>query len=79
MAVKDVALIISWTIVSRVVDRAINEYLDGRDSFSINDVPTKKMAAVLYNRLQAANNWQHTSLSLALKDLVDSLDDDKFE
>ena len=64
---------------SRVIDRAISEYLDGRNEFSINDVPSKKLAAILMSRLQAANNWQHTSLSLALKDLIDTLDDDKFE
>lgn len=61
---------------SRVVDRAISEYLKGQKEFNINDIPRKKIAMVLMGRLQSENNWQHTPLTLALKNLIDSLNDD---
>ena len=63
---------------SRVVDRAINEYLDGRKAFNIHDIQTKRLASVLMSRLQEQNNWQHTPLSLGLKELIDSISDDVF-
>jgi hypothetical protein len=63
---------------SRVVDRAINEYLDGRKAFSIHDIQTKRLASVLMSRLQEQNNWQHTPLSLGLKELIDTISDDSF-
>lgn len=61
---------------SRVVDRAINEYLDGRKAFSIHDIETKRLATVLMSRLQEANNWNHTPLSLGLKELIESISDE---
>ena len=63
---------------SRVVDRAISEYLDGRKAFSIHDIQTKRLASVLMSRIQEQNNWQHTPLSLGLKELIDSISDDTF-
>lgn len=62
---------------SYVVDRAISEYLKGRNEFSINDIPTKQLASVLMGRLQSQNNWQHTPLSLGLYNLIQKLDNDE--
>lgn len=62
---------------SNVVDRAISEYLKQGIEFSVQDVPTKRLASVLMSRLQNENNWQHTPLSLGLWELIQSLDDDK--
>ena len=61
---------------SSVVDRAISEYLKGQKEFNINDIPRREIALVLMGRLQSENNWQHTPLTLGLKNLIDSLDDD---
>ncbi|MEK9698845.1 MAG: hypothetical protein VW270_23925 [Candidatus Poseidoniales archaeon] len=61
---------------SRVVDRAINEYLDGRKAFNIHDIQTKRLATVLMSRLQEANNWNHTPLSLGLKELIETISDE---
>lgn len=61
---------------SNVVDRAVKEYLTTRKTFNINDLPRKRIASVLMGRLQEENNWQHTPLTLMLKNLIDSLDDD---
>lgn len=61
---------------SNVVDRAVKEYLTTQRAFTINDLPRKRIAMVLMGRLQEENNWQHTPLTLALRNLIDSLDDD---
>lgn len=55
---------------SRTIERAIRAYLDGETDYSIVDVPTKKLAAVLMSRIQAENNWNHTPLTLLLQELT---------
>ena len=56
---------------SRIIERAIRAYLDGEIDYSIVDVPTNKLAAVLMSRIQQENNWNHTPLTLLLKELVE--------
>lgn len=56
---------------SRVIERAIRAYLDGESDYSIVDVPTAKLAAVLMGRIQKENNWNHTPITLLLKELVE--------
>ena len=56
---------------SRTIERAIRAYLDGETDYSIVDVPTTKLAAVLMSRIQKENNWNHTPLTLLLKELVE--------
>ena len=56
---------------SRIIERAIRAYLDGETDYSIVDVPTNKLAAVLMGRIQQENNWNHTPLTLLLKELVE--------
>ena len=56
---------------SRIIERAIRSYLDGEIDYSIVDVPTNKLAAVLMSRIQQENNWNHTPLTLLLKELVE--------
>ena len=56
---------------SRTIERAIRAYLDGETDFTIVDVPTNKLAAVLMSRIQKENNWNHTPLTLLLKELVE--------
>jgi metal-responsive CopG/Arc/MetJ family transcriptional regulator len=56
---------------SRIIERAIRAYLDGETDYSIVDVPTNKLAAVLMSRIQQENNWNHTPLTLLLKELVE--------
>ena len=55
---------------SRIIERAIRAYLKGETDYSIVDVPTNKLAAVLMGRIQQENNWNHTPLTLLLKELV---------
>ena len=56
---------------SRIIERAIRAYLNGETDYSIVDVPTNKLAAVLMSRIQQENNWNHTPLTLLLKELVE--------
>lgn len=56
---------------SRIIERAIRAYLDGETDYSIVDVPTNKLAAALMGRIQQENNWNHTPLTLLLKELVE--------
>ena len=55
---------------SRIIERAIRAYLNGETDYTIVDVPTKKLAAVLMSRLQSENNWNHTPLTLLLQELT---------
>jgi len=56
---------------SRTIERAIRAYLNAESDYSIVDVPTKKLAAVLMSRIQAQNNWNHTPLTLLLQELTE--------
>lgn len=56
---------------SRIIERAIRAYLKGETDYSIVDVPTSKLAAVLMTRIQQENNWNHTPLTLLLKELCE--------
>ena len=56
---------------SRIIERAISAYSKGETDYSIVDVPTTKLAAVLMSRIQKENNWNHTPLTLLLKELVE--------
>lgn len=58
---------------SRVVDRAVSEYLEGEVKFNINDVETKRLAGVLHHRLMVKNNLKDTPLTLMLKELIEEL------
>ena len=60
---------------SRIIERAIRAYLNAETDYSIVDVPTKKLATVLMSRLQAANNYKHTPLTLMLLALREELND----
>lgn len=60
---------------SKVVDRAIKDYLDAKKAYTIEDVPSRKLAAVLMSRVKSANNWNDNSLSLALLEYINTLDE----
>ena len=55
---------------SRIIERAIRAYLDGETDYSIVDVPTRKLIAVLMSRLQKESNYEDTPLILMLKELM---------
>jgi len=55
---------------SRIIERAIRAYLDGETDYSIVDVPTRKLVAVLMSRLQKESNFEDTPLILMLKELM---------
>ena len=55
---------------SRIIERAIRAYLDGETDYSIVDVPTRKLVAVLMARLQKESNYEDTPLILMLKELM---------
>lgn len=55
---------------SRIIERAIRAYLNGESDFSIVDVPTRKIVAVLLGRLQKESNYNDTPLILLLKELM---------
>ena len=56
---------------SRIIERAIRAYLDAETDFSIVDVPTRKLVAVLMARLQKESNFNDTPLILMLKELIE--------
>ena len=56
---------------SRTIERAIRAYLDGETDYSIVDVPTQKLATVLYTRLHSENGYKQTPLTLLLKELIE--------
>ena len=56
---------------SRIIERAIRAYLDAETDYSIVDVPTKKLVAVLLTRLQKESNYNDTPLILMLKELME--------
>lgn len=55
---------------SRIIERAIRAYLDAETDYSIVDVPTNKLVAVLMARLQKESNYNDTPLILMLKELI---------
>ena len=56
---------------SRIIERAIRAYLDAETDYSIVDVPTRKLVAVLMARLQKESNFNDTPLILMLKELME--------
>ena len=55
---------------SSFVEEAILNRLKGEEDYQIKDVPTSKLAAMLMTRVQEGNNWEHTPLSLLLRELT---------
>jgi len=56
---------------SAFVNDAIRARLDGQSKFDLTNVDTVKLATVLLNRLHSQNNWEHTPLTLMLKEMVE--------
>ena len=56
---------------SAFVNAAIRARLDGEEEFDLHNVNTVKLATVLLNRLHSENNWEHTPLTLMLKEMVE--------
>lgn len=54
---------------SRIIERAIRAYLDGETDFTVFDVPTDKLVAVLLGRLRRESNYNSTPLILLLEEL----------
>ena len=55
---------------SRIIERAIRAYLAGESDFTVFDVPTDKIVAVLLGRLRRESNYNSTPLILLLEELV---------
>ncbi len=55
---------------SQFVETAVRNRLKNAEDYNHKDVPTETMAAQLMARLQEANNWEHTPLTLLLKELI---------
>lgn len=55
---------------SRTIARALHHYLVDEDKFSLADVETFKLAAVLFNRLHEINNFELVPLTMLLKELI---------
>lgn len=55
---------------SAFVNAAIKARLSGEENFDVGHVSTSKLAAVLMTRIQIENKWEHTPLSLMLKELA---------
>ena len=55
---------------SQFVQTAIQNRLKNEEEYDHKDLPTAVMAAQLMARLQEANNWEHTPLTLLLKELI---------
>jgi hypothetical protein len=56
---------------SAFVNAAIRARLDGEENFDLHNVNSIKLATVLLNRLHSENNWEHTPLTLMLKEMVE--------
>ena len=56
---------------SAFVNAAIRARLDGEEKFDLHNVNSVKLATVLLNRLHSENNWEHTPLTLMLKEMVE--------
>jgi len=56
---------------SSFVEEAIKNRLKGEEDYEIKDVATSKLAAMLMTRVQEQNNWEHTPLSLLLRELTE--------
>lgn len=56
---------------SQFVNEAISNRLKNQEEYTHQDVPTHTMAAQLMARLQRQNNWEHTPLTLLLKELIE--------
>lgn len=56
---------------SRIIERAIRAYLDGETDYSIVDVPTNKLLAVLLNRIQKENNFKQTPFELMILEYME--------
>ena len=58
---------------SNFIMKAIRLQLDHRDGFdvsSIADADTKKLASILFNRIQLQNDYKSTPLSLLLLEMI---------
>ena len=55
---------------SRIIERAIRSYLEGETDFTVFDVPTEKLVAVLLGRLRRESNYNSTPLILLLEELM---------
>lgn len=56
---------------SQFVETAIRNRLKNEEGYDHTDVPTNIMASRLLNRLHTANNYEHTPLTLLLKELIE--------
>jgi hypothetical protein len=56
---------------SQFVETAIKNRLKNEENYDHKDVPTHTMAARLMARLQEENNWEHTPLTLLLRELIE--------
>ena len=55
---------------SQFVETAVRNRLKNQEEFDHTDIPTEQLAAQLMARLQKLNNWEHTPLTLLLKELI---------
>ncbi len=56
---------------SQFVETAVRNRLKNKEEYNHTDLPTVTMAAQLMARLHEANNWEHTPLTLLLKELIE--------
>jgi len=55
---------------SDFIQKAIRNRLDGEEDFDIADADTKKLASILFNRIQLQNDYKSTPLSLLLLEMI---------
>ena len=56
---------------SDFIMKAIRSRLDGEADYNIADADTKKLAALLFNRIQLQNDYKSTPLSLLLLEMIE--------
>tara|TARA_R110002050_G_scaffold256632_2_gene395660 strand:- start:749 stop:1003 length:255 start_codon:yes stop_codon:yes gene_type:complete len=56
---------------SDFIEKAIRNRLDGEADYNIADADTKKLAALLFNRIQLQNDYKSTPLSLLLLEMIE--------
>lgn len=56
---------------STFIETAIRNRLDNEEDFDIKDADTKKLAGILFNRIQLQNDYKSTPLSLLLLELIE--------